>query len=104
MGLFSRLRGKPKVETKSASADALDELIRGLLLFGGATNSGTHVSPETAMRCASVYACVRVLSEDVAQLPFNICQHRRDGGSDVLYEHPLYRLVHNAPNDWQDQF
>ena len=104
MGLFSRLRGKPKIETKSASADALDELLKSILLFGGATNSGTHVSPETAMRCASVYACVRVLSEDVSQLPFNICQHRRDGGSDVLYDHPLYRLVHNAPNDWQTSF
>lgn len=49
---------------------------------GPPSSSGVAVSPETAMRCAAVYACVRVLAESLAQLPLITYRRTSDGGKD----------------------
>jgi phage portal protein BeeE len=46
-------------------------------LTGGSTYAGVPVTEQTALRMSAVYACVRVLSESVAMLPFIL--YRRDG-------------------------
>ncbi|NBW18530.1 MAG: hypothetical protein EBR82_62215, partial [Caulobacteraceae bacterium] len=33
------------------------------------TAAGVHVSPETALECTAVLACVRLLSESIAAMP-----------------------------------
>lgn len=64
------------------------------------TDSGAMVSPETAMRLASVYACVNVLSEDVAKLPLIV--YKRDGRKkERAPDYWLYNLLHDEPNPWQ---
>ena len=50
------------------------------------------------MRTSAVYACVRVLSETVAQLPFML-YHRTATGRERADVHQLYSLVHDQPND-----
>ncbi|WP_420331892.1 phage portal protein [Oceanicaulis alexandrii] len=69
-------------------------------LFGHpATAAGQAVTPKTAMRCAPVYASVKVLAESVAQLPLHL--YRRDGeAKERATDHPLYALLHDAPNEW----
>lgn len=71
-----------------------------LALFGAPpTAAGKAVSPVTAMRCAPVYASVKVLAESVAQLPLHLYQ--RDGEAKTrAANHPLYTLLHDAPNEW----
>lgn len=81
----------------------LEDVIRETF-GGGETESGEYVSDERAMRCAAVYACVRVLAESVAQLPLMLYRSREDGGKDRLVDHPLYRLLHYQPNLWQTSF
>jgi HK97 family phage portal protein len=66
--------------------------------------SGVTVTPETAMRCMAVYACVRVLAESMAQLPLAVYRRKPDGGADEAPDHPLYALLHDAPNEWQTSF
>jgi HK97 family phage portal protein len=72
--------------------------------IGFATDSGEHVNPETAMRIATVFACVRVLAEAVAGLPMSIYKRRKSGGKDIAADHWLHNLVHNTPNTWQTSF
>ncbi|MBF0093365.1 MAG: phage portal protein [Alphaproteobacteria bacterium] len=71
------------------------------LLFGPApTAAGTNVSPETAMRCPAVFACIKVIAESVSQLPLILYRRTADGGKERATDHPLYTLLHDQPNDW----
>jgi HK97 family phage portal protein len=68
------------------------------------TGSGMRVSPDSALRLAAVYACVRVLSESLASLPLVIYQRRADGGKDKVTDHWLHRLLAKRPNRFQNPF
>lgn len=69
-----------------------------------ATAAGISINPTTAMRCAAVYACVRVVSEDVAKLPLVIYRGRDDGTKAPALDHPLYAVLRRRPNEWQSSF
>lgn len=66
--------------------------------------SGVEVNPTTAMQVEAVQACVRVLSETLAQLPLIVYRRLPDGGKERAAEHPLYRILHDRPNAWQTSF
>ena len=66
---------------------------------GGPTASGRAVNEETALRLATVYACVRVIAESVASLPL-VTYRRLARGKERAPMHPLYPLLHDAPNPW----
>lgn len=63
--------------------------------------AGMAVSPETAMRLSAVYSCVHVRSETLASCPLVIFKRLPNGGKERATEHPLYKLLHNRPNQWQ---
>ena len=67
-------------------------------------SSGMRVSPDSALRLAAVYACVRVLSETMASLPLVVYRARADGGKDRVTDHWLYRLLAKRPNKFQNPF
>jgi HK97 family phage portal protein len=71
---------------------------------GYASDSGMRVSPETAMKLAAVFACVRVVSETLASMPFVIYRRLPDGGKERATDHPLYKVLHDTPNQWQTSF
>lgn len=101
MGILARLRGGgPQA---SISARELEQVLRGAGAFAP-TKSGVPVTPESALRVATYFACVRVLAEDIAKLPLLLYRRRADGGRDRATDHPLYRLMHLRPNDWQTSF
>lgn len=66
--------------------------------------SGLRVSPDSALRLAAVYACVRILSETMASLPLVVYRARADGGKDRVTDHWLYRLLARRPNRFQNPF
>ncbi len=70
------------------------------LLTGVRTNSGQFVTPERAMRSAAVLACIRILTEDLSALPLNLYR-RTPQGAVLATDHPLFRLLRDAPNQWQ---
>lgn len=61
------------------------------------TAAGKIVTPETSMRVAAVYACVRVLSESVGQLPL-VLMKRFPDGAEPADQHPVYQLLSGLPN------
>jgi HK97 family phage portal protein len=73
-------------------------------LFGGReTASGVTVNEASALKNPSVWACVRVISEDLASLPLQVYK-RLDRGKEIAVKHPLYRALHVAPNEMQTSF
>ena len=65
------------------------------------STSGQVVNAETAESMATVFACVQAISETVASLPLIVYRRTDDGGRERAPEHPQYRSLHDAPNDWQ---
>jgi len=68
MSIFSGLfksRDKPKDSYDSSSYS----------YFFGRTHSGKRVNDRTALQHIIVYACVRVLSEAIAQLPLHVYKY-----------------------------
>jgi HK97 family phage portal protein len=63
--------------------------------------AGMTVTPETAMRLAAVFSCIRVRSESLASCPLVLYKRLPNGGKIRATEHPLYPVLHNSPNQWQ---
>ena len=94
MGLLTPLR----IQAQSAWDDFWYQPVAPL------SGSGIGVTPETALKTSAVFACVRILSESLAGLPLIIYQRQRDGGRERASDHPLFDLLHDAPNATQTAF
>lgn len=67
-------------------------------LLAGSDKSLSAVNPNTALTFSTVFACVRVIAESIATLPLFV--YKRDGNNKTkAINHPLYSLLHDAPND-----
>lgn len=88
---------------RSKSAGSYD-ILRELL--GRRTSStGKVVSVKTAVEVATVFACLRVIGEGIAQVPLKLLQESADGKTRVpAKDHPLYELLECRPNEWQTSF
>ena len=71
--------------------------------FFGRSNAGKRVTDRTALQHTVVYACVRVLSEAVAQLPLHLYKYT-NSGKERVPQHPLYFLLHDQPNPEMTSF
>lgn len=93
-GAFSSLAGRKAVSTL--------DLFRQI--YGGRESaSGVSVTVARAIEVATVLACVRVLANGVAQVPFRV--YRDDGtGKAVAAEHPLQVLLRSGPNPYQTSY
>ena len=81
-----------------------NQLGGGVHFAWGGTASGKAVNERTAMTVTAVYACVRILSEAIAGLPLHVYKYKPDGGKDRVPNHPLFRLLHDAPNPEMTSF
>ncbi|MBP8284624.1 MAG: phage portal protein, partial [Chromatiaceae bacterium] len=61
--------------------------------------AGVYVDEDRAMTHAAVWACVRIIAETIAALPWRVHQ-RTENGSELL-ENDLDYLLHVEPNDEQ---
>jgi HK97 family phage portal protein len=52
----------------------------------------------SALSMSTVYACVRVLAEDIAKLPFVLYRRLPNGGKERATDHELYPVLHDQPN------
>ena len=69
----------------------------------GMAGSGKSVNARTAIQVSTVYACVRVIAETVASLPFSVFEQDKTGSQKAL-DHPLYRILHDEPNPEMTSF
>lgn len=61
-----------------------------------------QVTPDAALTLSAVYACVRVLTDSVSTLPFQMYRNESNGGKTQIRKHWLYRLFAQRPNDYQN--
>ena len=71
---------------------------------GRATDAGIRVDANIALTLSAVYACVRVLSETFATLPFRMYRPKIGGGRVQVTDHWLYQLMAKRPNRFQTPF
>ena len=64
----------------------------------GRSDAGVMVNEKQAMRITTLYACIKVISEDLSSLPLPVMQKMPDGSIREATEHRLYPLLHDAPN------
>jgi len=94
MGLIKWIRGSDK-ETRS---QLTDKSWWKTVFSGAETFSGETVTQDTALHQPAVFACVRVISEDVASLPIKIYSRVSDMVREPIDSHPVAKLFQVAPN------
>lgn len=97
MKLFDWFRPKPQGKGMS-TLDLFREI------YGGrASSAGVDVNWSRALEVSTVLACVRVIANGVAQVPFRLYRES-DGDREVAASHPVYRLIYRTPNPYQTSF
>jgi HK97 family phage portal protein len=101
---FNPLRLFSRKSTQDPLAAFL-EVFRSHLM----AKTGTAVSLETALQVSVVFACLRVLGEGVAQVPWELLQETDSPDSDLpmrrrAKDHPLWDVMTRRPNVWQTSF
>lgn len=101
MGLFDQLT-RPGL--MAATPGPTDDYWYGPV-SGPMTPSGQRVDSETARKLSAWYRGREILAVSVAMLPLKVFERLPDeDGAEVAREHPLYDVLHDAPNTWQDSF
>lgn len=95
MSLLSKLTPWRRKSGEMTSRDLLE-----LIAAGSASVAGVSVNSDTLLRYAPVFACLKVLSEDVGKLPVKLFKERSDRGADVARGHRLHRIISRRPNDY----
>lgn len=86
MTLLQRLWNRIKPDSPTTSR----------VIYSPRTASGVWVTAETALRNATVWACVQYLTRAVGQLPWRVMVEKGQGG-EVARTHPLDYLLHKRP-------
>ena len=71
---------------------------------GGPSASGETVGREKAMRLYSVYACVTVIADSIAQLPLKLKQNLPDGSTKEGRDNRLSEILKLIPNPRMTSF
>lgn len=66
---------------------------------GGA--GGASISVADAMKNTAVFRCVSLISYAIGMLPLHLIDSET---KEKARDHPLFRLLHREPNDWQSAF
>ncbi|MCK4784002.1 MAG: phage portal protein, partial [Desulfobacteraceae bacterium] len=83
----------------------LNEYARRFLAGDDLPDTGDWaMSPESAMRIATVLSCVKVLAETIASLPCRIYERTPKGGAEEATDHPLNDLLYRRPNRHHTNF
>lgn len=111
MAFWSKWFGGP-ADAASAPRNAVSHMDGGVVVntpaeleealrTGSVSASGTSVTPNSAMRVGTVFACVRLRAGVVANMPLHIKRRIDDRTREDASDHPLWTLMRRRPNRWQ---
>jgi HK97 family phage portal protein len=101
MGVFPTLKEVRSRERQSNSLPGTDDFWYGVA--GRASKAGVNVTETTALNFLAVFDCVSLISGDMARLPL-ILYRRTSMGKERAVDHPLYDILHSAPNPEMTSF
>ena len=96
MSLFSSLSGLFRSPGAPARVDGLQSGQPGS--YG--TTAAAEVNFDTAMQISPVWAAVKLISESIGSMPFNIYETGPQGRK-IAVNHPLHRVLTQRPNQYQ---
>lgn len=96
MGLFYALSGLFRSPGAPARNEGIQTGQPGV--YGSA--SAAEVTFDTAMQISPVWAAVKLISESIGSMPFNIYETSKDGRK-VAVNHPLHKVLTQKPNQYQ---
>lgn len=100
MGLFDRIFGNIGASVPGPADDFWYRQSPGVI-----TASGQHVDSESARKLSAWYRGREILATSLAMLPLKVFERLpNDDGAETAREHPLYDVLHDSPNSWQDAF
>lgn len=88
---------------RSGSYRGTTEPFWGSLSYGE-SYTGITVNRDTALNYIAYWACVRLLTETLASLPFLTNRRLQPRGKERATDHPLYSILHDEPNPEMDSF
>ena len=68
------------------------------------TATGITIDESKAQTFSAVWCATRIISEGIAALPCNLREHVNERETVTAYQHPLWPVLHDQPNDEQDAF
>jgi HK97 family phage portal protein len=86
--------------------------MRGLLImpasqytptYAGVTAAGQSVNHDTALTFTGAFAAISIKAENLASLPKMVFEKTATGKKE-LTKHPVYKLIHFKPNNYQTDF
>ena len=104
MGFLNWITGpRNAVQDSSGGREisSTSDLEAAIRMVGMGSASGVSVTPTSAMRVAAVYACVRLISGAVANLPSHVKQRLDEQTRIDRPDHPLSKVLRRKPNSWQ---
>ncbi|MBL0374027.1 phage portal protein [Rhizobium sp. KVB221] len=76
-----------------------DPRLLEFIRIGG--DGGSAISAKEAMKNTAVFRCVTLISYAMGMLPLHLIDSET---KEKAREHPLFKLLHREPNDWQTAF
>lgn len=112
MGFLGRLfgstaparAGSPRNDLAGDNAvffDINDPRMIEFMRDGMLSASGFTVNAETALRNPAMFRACSLISNSIGMLPFNLIDKAT---KKKAVDHPLHRVLHRKPNDWQSAF
>jgi HK97 family phage portal protein len=74
---------------------------------GRQSKAGPTINLDNALKVSTAFACLRILSQGCAQVPFKLLRETKEGDLkriESARELPMYDLVASAPNGWQTSY
>ncbi len=99
MKLFGINLFEPRATTPpSTVADPMPWLVEALRGGWHSHRAGVNVTPHSVTALSAVFACTRVLAEDIATLPLYLYRRGKGNEHARATEHPLFNLLSVSPN------
>lgn len=70
---------------------------------GGVSLSGLHITEDDMLKVSAVYACINLISNTIASLPFPVYE-RKERGRERARDHYLYNVLQYEPNPEMTSF
>ena len=96
MGLFHSIMGV----FRSPGAPARNVGVQSGLPNGGGAPLAAEVTFDSAMQLSSFWAGIRLISESIGSMPFNLYKIT-ESGREIAEDHPLHRVLTRKPNQYQ---
>ncbi len=101
MGLFNRIFSRRDASPKAEAYDLSDPRVIDYLFYGSQSAAGEPVTVATAMRNPALFRAFMLISNAIGMLPLQLIE---EDSKEKAIDHPLYRLLHREPNNWQSAY